>query len=74
MADYIYLVQMDVPAEKEADFNRIYDYFHKYMGWEPDRVRSEMFGAGFSGLATPFDVRPSSVKWPRAARMVRAFW
>jgi hypothetical protein len=25
MAGYIYLVQMDVPAEKEADFNRIYD-------------------------------------------------
>ena len=28
MADYIYLVQMDVPAEKEADFNRIYDTQH----------------------------------------------
>ena len=28
MADYIYLVQMDLPAEKEADFNRIYDTQH----------------------------------------------
>ena len=28
MADYIYLVQMDVPAEKEADFNRVYDTQH----------------------------------------------
>lgn len=28
MADYIYLVQMDVPADKEADFNRIYDTQH----------------------------------------------
>jgi len=28
MADYIYLVQMDVPAEMEADFNRIYDTQH----------------------------------------------
>lgn len=27
------------------------------LGWEPDRVRSEMFGAGFSGVATPFVVR-----------------
>lgn len=28
MADYIYLVQMDVPADKEAEFNRIYDTQH----------------------------------------------
>ena len=28
MADYIYVVQMDVPANKEADFNRIYDTQH----------------------------------------------
>ena len=28
MADYLYVVQMDVPAEKEADFNRIYDTQH----------------------------------------------
>ena len=28
MAEYIYLVQMDVPAEKEDDFNRIYDTQH----------------------------------------------
>lgn len=28
MAGYIYLVQMDVPADKEADFNRIYDTQH----------------------------------------------
>ena len=28
MAVYIYLVQMDVPADKEADFNRIYDTQH----------------------------------------------
>ena len=28
MADYIYLVQMDIPEELEADFNRIYDTQH----------------------------------------------
>ncbi|MEE3141003.1 MAG: hypothetical protein VX307_00270 [Chloroflexota bacterium] len=28
MADYLYVVQMDIPAEKEADFNRIYDTQH----------------------------------------------
>jgi hypothetical protein len=28
VADYIYVVQMDVPADKEADFNRIYDTQH----------------------------------------------
>ena len=28
MADYIYLVQMDIPTELEDDFNRIYDTEH----------------------------------------------
>ena len=28
MSEYLYLVQMDVPAELEADFNRIYDTQH----------------------------------------------
>ena len=28
MADYIYLVQMDIPPELEDDFNRIYDTQH----------------------------------------------
>ena len=28
MADYVYLVQMDIPAELEDDFNRIYDTQH----------------------------------------------
>src|SRR5436853_2819988 len=28
MAEYIYVVQMDVPAAKEAEFNRIYDTEH----------------------------------------------
>ena len=28
MADYIYLVQMDIPAEMESEFNRIYDTEH----------------------------------------------
>ena len=28
MADYIYWVQMDIPADKEDDFNRIYDTQH----------------------------------------------
>ena len=28
MADYIYLVQMDIPDHLEADFNRIYDEEH----------------------------------------------
>ena len=27
-APYIYMVQMDIPAEHEADFNRIYDTEH----------------------------------------------
>ena len=27
-APYIYLVQMDIPAEHEADFNRVYDTEH----------------------------------------------
>lgn len=26
------------------------------LGWDAGRVRSELFGAGFSGLATPFEV------------------
>ena len=28
MADYLYLVQMDIPSELEDDFNRIYDTQH----------------------------------------------
>jgi hypothetical protein len=28
MADYIYLVQMDIPSEVEDDFNRIYETQH----------------------------------------------
>ena len=28
MADYLYLVQLDVPAELEDEFNRIYDTQH----------------------------------------------
>ena len=28
MADYMYLVQMDIPVELEDDFNRIYDTQH----------------------------------------------
>ena len=28
MSEYIYLVQMDIPAELEDDFNRIYDTQH----------------------------------------------
>ena len=28
MPDYAYLVQMDIPAEHEADFNRVYDTEH----------------------------------------------
>ncbi|MBV9247663.1 MAG: hypothetical protein JO227_00245 [Acetobacteraceae bacterium] len=28
MAAYIYLVQMDIPAEHEAEFNRVYDTEH----------------------------------------------
>ncbi len=32
MPDYAYLVQMDIPAEHEADFNRVYDTEHaKYI-------------------------------------------
>ena len=32
MPDYAYLVQMDIPAEQEADFNRVYDTEHaKYI-------------------------------------------
>jgi hypothetical protein len=28
MADYVYLVQMDIPADLEDEFNRIYDTEH----------------------------------------------
>ena len=28
MADYVYLVQMDIPAEMEDEFNRVYDEEH----------------------------------------------
>ena len=28
MAEYIYVVQMDIPAEVEDDFNRVYDTQH----------------------------------------------
>ena len=28
MADYIYMVQMDIPTELEGEFNRIYDTEH----------------------------------------------
>ena len=32
MPDFAYLVQMDIPAEHEADFNRVYDTEHaKYI-------------------------------------------
>ena len=27
-APFVYLVQMDIPAEREADFNRVYDTEH----------------------------------------------
>ena len=36
------------------------------LGWPAGRVRSEMFGAGISGVATPFDVRLA-----RSGRTVR---
>ena len=36
MPDYAYLVQMDIPAEHEADFNRVYDTEHaKYLCQAP---------------------------------------
>lgn len=36
MPDYTYLVQMDIPAEHEADFNRVYDTEHaKYLCQAP---------------------------------------
>ena len=28
MSEYLYVVQMDIPPEREADFNRIYDTQH----------------------------------------------
>ena len=28
MADYVYIAQMDIPPEHEAEFNRIYDHDH----------------------------------------------
>ena len=35
-ADYAYLVQMDIPTEHEADFNRVYDTEHaKYLCQAP---------------------------------------
>ena len=36
MPDYAYLVQMDIPAEHEADLNRVYDTEHaKYLCQAP---------------------------------------
>ena len=36
MPDYAYLVQMDIPAEHEAEFNRVYDTEHaKYLCQAP---------------------------------------
>ena len=36
MPDYAYLVQMDIPTEHEADFNRVYDTEHaKYLCQAP---------------------------------------
>ena len=43
-ADYAYLVQMDIPAEHEADFNRVYDTEHaKYLCQAPGVYSCDRF-------------------------------
>ena len=78
MADYIYLVQMDVPAEKEADFNRIYDTQHvpelsKVPGVRGvSRYRLESADVeGVARYAAVYDIDtpdlPSSAAWKAAS-------
>ncbi len=44
MPDYAYLVQMDIPAEHEADFNRVYDTEHaKYLCQAPGVYSCDRF-------------------------------
>ena len=78
MADYIYLVQMDIPAELEEDFNRIYDTQHipnilsvkgvssctryKLEGGDTDGVAKYL---AIYGMSTP-DL-PSSDAWKSAS-------
>src|SRR5499433_59117 len=74
MADYIYLVQMDIPAALEAEFNRIYDTEHvpnilKAPGVHScTRYRLESSNApGMARYAAVYDIDspdvPSSAGW-----------
>jgi hypothetical protein len=74
MADYIYLVQMDIPAELEDEFNRIYDTEHvpnilKAPGVHGcTRYRLESTNApGMARYAALYDIDspavPSSAGW-----------
>ena len=75
-ANYAYLVQMDIPAEHEADFNRVYDTEHaKYICNAPGvhsciRYSLESTTADqFAKYAALYDVDdpgvPSSEGWQR---------
>ena len=74
MADYIYLVQMDIPTELEDEFNRIYDTEHvpnivKAPGVHGcTRYRLESTNApGMARYAAVYDIDspdvPSSAGW-----------
>src|SRR5215468_10931680 len=74
MANYIYLVQMDIPAELEDEFNRIYDTEHvpnivKAPGVHGcTRYRLESTNAsGMARYAAVYDIDspdvPSSAGW-----------
>ena len=74
MADYVYLVQMDIPAAMEDEFNRVYDEEHvpnilKAPGVEGcHRYRLESTNAeGMARYAAVYFIdspdRPSSDAW-----------
>src|SRR5712691_423082 len=75
MADYMYLVQMDIPAELEDEFNRIYDTEHVLNSLKAPGVHScTRFGlesnraAVMTRYAAVYDIEsaavPSSAEWP----------
>src|SRR5205085_10091710 len=80
MADYMYLVQMDIPAELENEFNRIYDTEHvpnilKAPGVHScTRYRLESSNApGMARYAAVYAIDspdvPSSAGWLAASEM-----
>ncbi len=63
MADYMYLVQMDIPAALEDEFNRIYDTQHV-----PNIVKAP----GFTVVPATCCTRPTRGAWPATRRYTRS--